>query len=169
MTTLEMEVAIMEYCNVRQNIVVPNASFGMVRWLPGNTERGFDELHECDILKVTPAGYATEFEIKVSKSDFLADKKKKHSHDSNFIKELYYAVPYEMLEFAKENLPEGAGLIYVKDGRVRPAICAKIRDGHFKWTDKEMFKLSRLGAMRISTLKKSLLRAHAKWKTKQNA
>lgn len=35
---------------------------------------------ECDMLTITRAGYAHEFEIKVSRSDFLADfKKEKHS------------------------------------------------------------------------------------------
>lgn len=34
---------------------------------------------ECDLLTITRAGYAHEFEIKVSRSDFLADfKKDKH-------------------------------------------------------------------------------------------
>ena len=104
MTTLEMEIAVMKDCDIRQNIVVPNVSFGIVRYSYEKGKEKYDELHECDILKVTLSGYATEYEIKVSESDFKADAKKKHSHDSKFIKQMYYVVPFEMLVFALKHL-----------------------------------------------------------------
>ncbi len=154
MNTLQMEIAIMEDCNVRQNIVVPNVSFGIVRYFGSGKNRTWDELHECDVLKLTPSGYATEYEIKVSKSDFKADLKKKHNHDGKFIKQLYYAVPFELLDFAKQHLPENAGLVYVKNNKVKYAIVAPIRELYFKWTSEEMFKLAKLGAMRIVNLKR---------------
>lgn len=154
-----MEIALMEECNIRQNLVIPNVSFGMVRYLNDDIKnREYDLLHECDILKVTPSGFATEYEIKVSKSDFKADMKKKHSHNSKFIKQLFYAVPYEMLDFAKENLPPDAGLVYVENKKVHYAVNAPIRKNCFRWTDKEMFKLAKLGAMRILGLKKKLIK-----------
>ena len=151
-----MEIAVMKECNFRQNIVVPNVSFGIVRYWKENSITEYDELHECDVLKVTMAGYATEYEIKVSRSDFKADLKKKHKHDSKFIKQLYYTVPFEMLDFAKEHLPEYAGLAFVKDGKLNYWKDAPIRKDCFKWTDKELFKLTRLGTMRIVGLKSAL-------------
>lgn len=156
MNTLQMEIAIMKDCNFRQNIVVPNVSFGIVRYWRENDATKYDELHECDVLKVTPSGYATEYEIKVSKSDFKADIKKKHKHDSRFIKQMYYAVPFEMLDFAKENLPEYAGLVYVKNNKVFCSVNAPIREYCFKWTTDEQFKLAKLGAMRIIGLKNKI-------------
>ena len=154
--TIDIEIALIKDCNFRQNIVVPNVSYGIVRYFNKKNHREYDELHECDILKVTPAGYATEYEIKISKGDFKADFKKKHSHDSKFIKRLYYIVPYELHEFAKNNLPKNAGLGYVRNNKVYYTINAPIRKDFFKWTQEEQFKLARLGVMRIITLKKRL-------------
>lgn len=156
---IDIEIALLKDCNVRRNIVVPNVSYDIVRYLSEPNEknhRKYDKLHECDILKVTPAGYATEYEIKISKSDFKADLKKKHSHDSKFIQTLYYIVPYELYEFVKNNLPENVGLGYVKKDKVIYTITAPKRKYCFKWTQEEEFKLARLGAMRIITLKKAL-------------
>jgi len=44
-------------------IIVPNA---VMSW------------GECDLLTMTKAGYLREYEIKLSKADFLADRKKRH-------------------------------------------------------------------------------------------
>jgi hypothetical protein len=157
MKTIDIEIALMQHLNIRQNIVVPNVSFGIKRQIKFGSwlENEWDVLHECDILDVTPSGYATEYEIKVSKSNFLADKKKKHKHDSRFIKRLFYIVPKDMKDWALENLPEGAGLCFVTDsGRVYFIKNAPIRKNAFKWTNEEMFKLARLGAMRILPLKR---------------
>jgi hypothetical protein len=153
MTTLEMEVAIMKDCNVHQNVVVPNVSFGISRI----NNSGIYELHECDVLKVSNSGYATEFEIKISKSDFKADLTKKHNHCSRFIKQMYYVVPFEMLEFAKDNIKNEAGLAYVKYGHLFFVKTAGIRPTHFKWSDEEILKLAKLGTMRILGLKEKIL------------
>jgi hypothetical protein len=153
-TTLDMEIALMKYCDVRQNIVVPNVSYGISRLVNENGISTWDVLHECDILRVTKTGFGVEYEIKISKYDFLKDLKKKHSHNSRFIKQLFFAVPLEMLEFAKQHLPENAGLVYLKNDKIKIAVDAPIRKNCFKWSDKEMFKLARLGTMRIFTLKK---------------
>lgn len=66
MKTIELEIAIMEYFGIRQNLIVPNVSWGM------------NGLHECDVLILSKAGYATEVEIKISKPDLLKDRDKKH-------------------------------------------------------------------------------------------
>lgn len=46
-----------------------------------------EEIHECDILYITLNDYAVEYEIKVSKSDLLADAKKHHGHEHRLIKQ----------------------------------------------------------------------------------
>ena len=42
-----------------------------------NIEGGYGEM---DMLRLTRAGYAYEFEVKITRSDFRADKKKKDKH-----------------------------------------------------------------------------------------
>ena len=84
MTTLEIEIALMEHFNVRQNSIVPNISWGIAN------------LHECDILVLSKSNYATEVEIKISKSGLLKDKEKKHGHNHNHIARLYFAVPKKL-------------------------------------------------------------------------
>ena len=65
-TTLVMEIALARFINPRVNLVVPNVSWGFFN-------------HECDLISISKSGFATEYEIKVSKSDLKADKKKKQS------------------------------------------------------------------------------------------
>jgi hypothetical protein len=156
MTALELEVALMRHFNIRQNIVVPNLSHSMLRY-------------EADIVRVTSSGYGTEVEIKVSKSDLLADFKKEYYHNSELFKFFYYAVPEDMEEFALEHIPQRAGLfvgvrsdfwwsehnlVYIKEVRK-----ARTNPDHRRWTEEEMSYLNRLGCMRILGLKESILKA----------
>ena len=78
---------------------------------------------ESDCLLLTRSGYWYEFEVKISKADFKNDfknKKEKHSILSseeetkkpNFF---YYVVPEDLI--APDDVPEYAGLIYIKRGR----------------------------------------------------
>ena len=47
--------------------------------------------HECDMLVLSKSGYLTEIEIKRSWADFLADFKKRHTHEGRgIIKYFYY-------------------------------------------------------------------------------
>jgi len=76
---------------------------------------------ECDFVGVTKAGYAHEFEIKISRSDFKADfKKDKHAFITGEREYtwkisrpayLWFVVPFEMVTL--DEVPEYAGLIYV--------------------------------------------------------
>jgi len=106
-------------------------------------------------LVVTKSGYATEVEIKISKQDLKNDLKKKHCHKSNKIKCLYFAAPEELVEFALENIPTRAGLLSV-GLRVNEIKKPELNKESVKWSDKEIFNLLRLGAMRIYTLKQRL-------------
>lgn len=72
--------------------------------------------HEIDFLTVTSSNYAIEYEIKVSRSDFFADfKKKKHRQmargKGGKISKFYYVCPLDMIK--EKEVPSYAGLIYV--------------------------------------------------------
>lgn len=173
MKTLQMELALMLYFDFRRNIIVTNVSdiSQLVRT-------------EADLLIVTKAGYATSIEIKVSKSDLIADKKKhymKHIYNMHRedhpqfgilndhylnvyfkgIKEKYYAVPEELKDFALENIPDWCGLLTVseKNNGILSVKYARFAKKLFpeKWDDKKLFHLMHLGCMRIFTLKNKLI------------
>lgn len=81
---------------------------------------------EMDAIVINPSGYVTEFEIKVSRSDFFADFKKEHKHEcyknrglvegdldslkTKIPNKFYYAVPKGLVK--PEEVPEYAGLMY---------------------------------------------------------
>lgn len=62
--------------------------------------------HECDMLVLSKSGYLTEIEIKRSWSDFRADFKKKHCHESELIKYFYYCVPLSIKDKVSQFLTE---------------------------------------------------------------
>jgi hypothetical protein len=141
-----MEIRLAEYFDFRANLIVPNVSWGLIN-------------HECDLLILSKAGYASEIEIKISRSDLLADKKKKHGHCSNKIKFLWFAIPENIdIEFALHNIPDRAGLIIVPEERKpiikKNPVLNKLAK-QFSVDDK--FQLARLGAMRIWGLKRKVV------------
>ena len=162
MKTIEMEIALMEYFNFRIGPIITNVSAD-----------SFLVNHECDILRLSASGYATEVEIKISKADLLADKKKKHSHIDPRIKDFYFAVPKELEEFALSNIPDRAGLLVIRKIKIdyvnivkgfhtveeyrveKVRKCEKCKNP-VKWSDKTINNLNRLGSMRIHTLKKKI-------------
>jgi hypothetical protein len=158
-TTIEMEEAIARKFGVRTNIIVPNVSWGL------------PYMHECDLFIIKMSGYAVEVEIKISKSDLLADFKKGHSHKDrlNRIKEFYYAFPESMLKTCEEMIPKDIGiitcrrsdwgkkLIYASFHR-NPVPIKNAR----KLTIEEQFKVARLGTMRIWTLKNKIIQLQKK-------
>ena len=150
-TTSEMEVAIAKYFGIRKHIVVPNVSWGFFN-------------HECDLFFIRTSGYGFEVEIKRSKSDMMADFKKKHGHKdrANRIVQLYYAFPEELLPNLEELVPDDCGIITVSrsewDNKARASMRrdAKRRKGAKPLTQKEQLKIARLGTLRIWTLKEKL-------------
>lgn len=150
--TIEIEIALAKYFDVRKNIIVPNISFGL------------SGMHECDMFVISKAGFVTEVEIKISKADFMKDFEKGHNHKDrqNRIKYFYYAMPIDLYDKVKDLIPEHAGILtcerlknylrieFVKVIEVRkPQMIAKAR----KLTDEEQFKVTKLGCMRIFSLK----------------
>ena len=167
----EIELAVANYFDYRQNLIVPNVADGM-------------GLHECDMLVVTPSGYATEIEIKISVSDLKADAKKSHGHSSDMIKLLYFAIPKYMAQNI-EHIPSQAGVMiitrrlsyhwdYMADKKIcdgEKDYCEIIRASHAnkyakKWTAADRLALMRLSTMRIWSLKRKLRDLTAKAKEK---
>jgi len=71
---------------------------------------------EADVFKRTKNGYITEFEIKISRSDYFADFKKSNGDKHNRLKsgdsicnKFYFVVPRGLI--TKEEIPDYAGLI----------------------------------------------------------
>lgn len=153
--TIEMEIILAKYFDVRQNLIVPNVKWGMY------IDRA--PLHECDLLICTGSNYLWGVEIKVSISDLKADKNKRHGHFHNAIKRLYFAYP-ETLKDAEKHVPERAGIITVartKAGGIHTNLLRKPKNNmqSRSMTDKEKFHLAHLGAMRIWNLKKRIMKA----------
>ena len=155
-TTIEMEVAIAKYFGVRQNIIVPNISWGFMS-------------HEADMFIIKRSGLTTEVEIKRSKYDLLADFKKGHNHidRQNRISELYYALPIELYESCKDLIPENSGILtcekyHVGHGTRRVSVRTqrepvKIKNAR-KLTEIEKLKIATLGTMRIWSLKEKIIK-----------
>jgi hypothetical protein len=140
---VDIELAVSEYLNPRTNLIVPNVHWGL-------------DIHECDLLVITKAGYAWEVEIKVSKADLMKDGAKRHDHKDRRIKDLWFAIPKHLEPFI-EHVPERAGIILV-DGKYR---CKKLRDPvskkrPYKFSDEERYNVARLGALRIWGLKQKI-------------
>jgi hypothetical protein len=155
MNSLDIEIAVAQHLGYRQNLIVPNVFWGL----------GFR--HELDLLVLTPSKYAWEIEIKISKSDLIADQKKSHQHYSEKIKRLYFAVPEELKEFALLHIPERAGLFVVSQehrlnatyyGNLYTTLIKlpKINKSARILNDNEINKLYQLCAMRIWSLKQHL-------------
>lgn len=56
-------------------------------------------------------------EIKVSKSDFLNDKK--YTEYAEFVNKLWIAVPKGLAEVCKKNTPKNIGIMYLEDGEIK--------------------------------------------------
>ena len=133
---------------IRQNICVPNLSWGMGFW-------------EIDLAVLTKSGYLWEVEIKCSIADLKADKLKTKWRNPHFMEKFeamisryYIAVPKYLAEKVKmDDLQPCAGLLSVDpDAQASCLIVQQIRptskkNGR-KLTDAERLQLARLGTMR---------------------
>ena len=155
MKTIEIEIAMMKELDVRTNLIVPNVSWGI------------QGLHECDLLALSKANYATEIEIKISKSDLLKDAEKEHGHRHEYVARLYFAVPENLKDIALYTIPERAGLYIVKsvyndwykDYRNVAELVRGCKRNKYavKWPDEERYNLARLGTLRILKMKEKIL------------
>lgn len=86
---------------------------------------------EADVIEITKSGYATEYEVKISRSDFFNDGKKKIGfykgkvvnwnkfdmlQEGKRVNYFYYVVPKGLITV--DEVPEFAGLIYVSISEV---------------------------------------------------
>jgi hypothetical protein len=149
MTAQDIEIAVANYLCYRANVIVPNVHWGLGLW------------YEADLVVLRPSGWAIEIEIKTSRSDILADLKKRRQHDSNLFRELYFAVPECLAE--DPDIPERAGILSVYTDtrgvfRVTKTRAATRNRIAKKWDSETRDKLLRLAAMRTWTLKQHLQR-----------
>lgn len=85
---------------------------------------------ESDLLFLSKSGTWTEIEIKISRSDFLADLKKTEKHSTLADKEkkikpnrFFYAVPEGLV--TPDEVPDYAGLLWVMDNGFHPIVTQK--------------------------------------------
>jgi hypothetical protein len=146
LTVKEIQALLAEHFGIRNNIIVPNVSWGLLDY-------------EADLLIMNKTGYVTEIEIKRSWSDFLADFKKDDvAHKSELIYQFWYCVPEELYSKCIEKLKE----VY-KDSLDRPNVISYSDSGilnfhgksasycrgkHRKLFLEEQLKLCRLGTLR---------------------
>jgi len=108
---------------------------------------------ESDILTVSDAGFVTEYEIKISRADFLADfrrKARKHSNlrgasafKSKTPNYFYFAIPSTLTPDITGDIPAYAGLAVV-DECGRATIAARAPRLHnLKASDRDIEYLSR--------------------------
>ncbi|MCK5610094.1 hypothetical protein KAR91_49935 [Candidatus Pacearchaeota archaeon] len=117
---------------------------------------------ECDFLRITNANYMYEYEIKLSRSDFHADKRKescfridgkteyinKHNQLKNGSvlgpSRFFFVVPTDMIKV--DEVPEFAGLVYASqaNGRVNLMVVKQAPILHkTKWDKVKIKKLAK--------------------------
>lgn len=143
-TAKEIEIAVAQWFDTLRKIIVPNVYYGMFNY-------------EMDLCVLEPSGYCHEVEIKVSKSDLIADKKKWHKHGDRRIRYLWFAIP-EKLRDCIEHIPERAGVLVVSPiGSVSEARSPSPNQLAVKFDDRARAKLARLGVLRMWNLKRVVL------------
>lgn len=110
MSTKEIQAAIGKRQALRNHIVCENIS-PLFKW-------------EMDVMSVSQSGRMYEFEVKISKSDFKADAKKRKDYfysEKTIVKQwapnfFSYACPAGMLTI--NDIPPFAGLYYFENGEI---------------------------------------------------
>lgn len=144
-----IEVAVAQHLGYRQNIIVPNVSWGL------------GLRHECDMLALDDSDRFTEIEIKCTASDLKADFLKTHGHRSKIISRLVYAMPERLCMKYKHLIPDGVGIISVRNtaepGDIPCYKASWLRMCRHKVVDRPdsdtIRNFMRLGCMRIWSLK----------------
>ena len=147
-TAFEIEYAVSSYFGTRQNLIVPNV-------YPMNF--GFRGGYEMDIAIMSPAGYLQEVEIKTTRADLVKNLSKDRWRYSTFgiSKKMWFAMPEKMnTEDCIYFVPVWAGILIVNNkGKVRPTRDAQVNKDAKKLSVNQQYKLARLGAIRIWSMK----------------
>lgn len=131
------------------DLVVPNVSWGFLDW-------------EADLLVVTQRGRLNEIEIKTSVADFRADAKKDkwlrpviNQRFNETINCFYYAMPLEVYEKVKDEIPEFSGVIVYYHETKKSAVTKKpkINRTARSLKDSDKVKLARLLCFRYWSLR----------------
>ena len=154
LTIDQIELAIAEFFGFRNNIIVPNVSWG------------FFATHEADLVIINKSGYMTEVEIKRSWQDFLNDFKKHTTHDEGKVMWKYFAVPDSLSEKAWQYLCDNGhrewGVIQYNEfggaWAVHHPNNRQITTKSNRLFLEEQLAIARLGSMRIWKLKEKLTR-----------
>ena len=108
--------------------------------------------HEMDVCSINKSGFITEYEVKISKSDFIADSKKRKWKYFNSKMELYipnyfyYVCPTGLI--IESQIPEYAGLIYVEDNSLSTIKKASLIHKHKHNRDKALTKFCKVLSQR---------------------
>lgn len=104
---------------------------------------------ECDVLSLNKSGYLTEFEVKVSRSDFLAEKRKVRKWMLMDAKEEWtcpnyfcYVCPSGL--FTVDEIPDYAGLITISDNELTVVKSPKMIHKQKKDREKVLSKFCRV-------------------------
>ena len=152
LTIDQIELAIAEFFGTRNNIIVPNVSWG------------FFATHEADLVILNKSGYLTEIEIKRSWRDFLNDFKKHTTHDEGKVMWKYFAVPLSICEKVWQYLCDNGykdwGVISYSE-EMYAAIVYHPNNHNLTTKSNRLFleeqlTIARLGSMRIWKLKEKL-------------
>jgi len=153
--TPELELLVAKFFGIRTNLIIPNLSWGMKL------------RYEADLTIVTRTKYCYEVELKVSKSDLIAEAKKKvHAHKGDIYKRFYYAMP-DYIYDEKLITNDDAGILlaewipehkywhqtYKAHWKINETRKPKNKKTS-KITDEQYLKLLELQAMRVWSMKK---------------
>ena len=151
LTVHEIEDLIIFYeGGIRKNLCVSNVSWGM------NID------YEADLIIITKSGYCTEYEIKRSYSDFIADMKKDEcAHKAPWVYKFYYVIPLsikdKVLKYFEDRGITGCDvpgiLCYSESGKITSEGGIPYTKGGRKMFLEEMLKVARLGTMRYWNLR----------------
>lgn len=155
-TAVDIEFAVAHFFGIRENIIVPNVSWGLFR-----------DGHEADVVVIKTSQWAEEVEIKVSKADIKRDLGKRggRGHARNpMMRRLWFAVPEALCD--DPNIPGFAGVLAVAPGaggsrgcgRVRVHRPASLNPGGRKLSDAEVAKTLRLAVFRLWDKKQARVR-----------
>lgn len=100
-----------------KGIIVMLATWLDHRKFPFQMPNAFIYGWECDYWAMTSDGETREFEIKISKADFLNDAKKKKHSSANGANYFYYVCPDDLIKPIE--VDKRYGLIYVSSNRVQ--------------------------------------------------
>ena len=149
-----LQVLVAQYAGILRNLVVPNVSNAFFAW-------------ESDILVITPSGYATEYEIKISVADLKREWRKERWRNerlrrvfTNRIRRYVIVVPHTIAEKCLPHIPDdlGAGLLSFEpvtdhDGnywghKAHEWVKPRINGRASRWTETERIHLGQGAAIR---------------------